>query len=237
MALNMKDGIILWVKINISVKSHFKTMSRIQLLEKLTFFFFAFRIKSTVCEKHKENAYCCFSYRTFLVKRCPPSLHLTVVSSTLSFHYPLLANIALSIIKATECQLETAMKTHIHTKRFSTFVKLLITHTQKKELSSPSLSTPLSLPFSNDRSNFIETLLLGYHTTVRSLWESEPQRASLRRWQTISTSYVSISSQRTLFSLWQLQGTSLSLLSLLCEGASLTTVKWTPNCQLEAGTH
>lgn len=76
--------------------------------------------------------------------------HLTVVSSILPLHYPLLAKVAQSIIKATECRLETAMKTHIHIKHFSTFVKLLITYTQKKELSLLLSLASLSLcPFLN----------------------------------------------------------------------------------------
>lgn len=126
-----------------------------------------------------ENVHCLFSY-TFPVKGVStlPS-HLTVVSSILSLHYPLLAKVAQSIIKATECRLETAMKTHIHIKHFSTFVKLLITYTQKKELSLLLSLASLSLPFFK-RSNFIETLLRGDHTTVHSLQESEPQRASLQ---------------------------------------------------------
>lgn len=99
-----------------------------------------------------ENVYCLFSY-TFPVKR---SLHSPFPPDCcfqhLSLHYPLLAKVAQSIIKATECRLETAMKTHIHIKHFSTFVKLLITYTQKKELSLLLSLASLSLslcPFLN----------------------------------------------------------------------------------------
>lgn len=114
----------------------------------------------------------------FLFKGLSSSPHLTFVSSILSLHSPLLAKVAQSIIKATECQLETAMKTHIHIKHFSTFVKLLITHTKKKSLSFSLYASLFFCPFKMTVLILLR-LLRGYHTTVHSLQESEPQRASL----------------------------------------------------------